>query len=61
MAAKQIVMSDYSTNPTEKQWQVIKNVVEPQERNRKKSLREILNAIFYIHKSGIQILLKRFF
>jgi Spy/CpxP family protein refolding chaperone len=28
-------MSDYPTNLTEKQWQVIKNIVEPQERNRK--------------------------
>lgn len=54
MVAKQIVMSNYSTNLTEKQWQVIKNIVEPQERTRKKCLREILNAIFYISKSGCQ-------
>ena len=37
-------MSNYPTNLTEKQWQVIKNIVEPQERNRKSSLREILNG-----------------
>ncbi len=29
-------MSNFPTNLTEKQWQVIKNIVEPQERNRKK-------------------------
>lgn len=47
-------MSNYPTNLTEKQWQVIKNIVDPQERSRKKSLREILNGIFYINKSGCQ-------
>ena len=31
-------MSNYPTNLTEKQWQVIKNIVEPQERSRKKLL-----------------------
>ena len=40
-------MSNYPTNLTEKQWQVIKNIVEPQERNIKNSLREILNGIFW--------------
>jgi len=39
-------MSNYSTNLTEKQWQVIKNIVDPQERSRKHFLREILNAYF---------------
>ena len=47
-------MSNYSTNLTEKQWQVIKNIVEPQERSRKYFLRDILNAIFYVNKSGCQ-------
>ncbi len=47
-------MSNYPTNLTEKQWQVIKNLVEPKERRRKKSLREIINAILYIVKSGCQ-------
>ena len=55
MVAKQIVMSNYSTNLTEKQWQVIKNIVEPQERTRKKCLREILNAIFYISKKWLSM------
>lgn len=45
-------MSNYPTNQTEKQWQVIKNIVEPQER--KSSLREIVNGIFYVNKSGCQ-------
>ena len=36
-------MSNYPINLTEKQWQVIKNIVGPQERNRKNSLREIVN------------------
>ena len=40
-------MSNYPTNLTEKQWQVIKNIVEPQERNRKNPLREIVNGIFW--------------
>jgi len=31
-------MSNYPTNLTEKQWQVIKNIVDPQERNRKNPL-----------------------
>ena len=47
-------MSNYPTNLTEKQWQVIKNIVEPQERNRKNPLREIVNGIFYVNKSGCQ-------
>ena len=47
-------MSDYPTNLTEKQWQVIENIVESQERNRKSSLREIVNGIFYVNKSGCQ-------
>ncbi|MDE6348878.1 MAG: transposase [Bacteroides sp.] len=54
MVAKQIIRSNYSTNLTEKRWQVIKYIVEPQERTRKKCLREILNALFYISKSGCQ-------
>ena len=47
-------MSNYPTNLTEKQWQVIKNIVDPQERNRKNPLREIVNGIFYVNKSGCQ-------
>ena len=37
-------MTQYPTDLTEKQWQVIKNILEPQARNRKHSLKEIMNA-----------------
>ena len=47
-------MSDYPTNLTDKQWQVIKNSIEMKERKRKHSLREMVNAILYITKSGCQ-------
>ena len=47
-------MSDYPTNLTDKQWQVIKNSIEMMERKRKHSLREMINAILYITKSGCQ-------
>ena len=33
-------MSDYSTNLTEKQWQVINNIVKSQEKKQKKLLSE---------------------
>ncbi|MEG1484537.1 MAG: hypothetical protein RSC28_04075 [Bacteroidales bacterium] len=38
-------MKEYSTNLTDKQWQVIKDILEPQLRKRKHSLRSIINAI----------------
>ena len=38
-------MTHYPTDLTEKQWQVIKNILEPQARNRKHPLKEIMNAI----------------
>lgn len=47
-------MSDYPTNLTDKQWQVIKNIVETKERKRKHSLREMINAMLYITKTGCQ-------
>ena len=47
-------MTQYPTDLTEKQWQVIKNILEPQARNRKYDLREIWNAILYINKTGCQ-------
>lgn len=40
MVVKQIIMNNYLTNLTEKQWQVIKNIVELQERRRKKISQE---------------------
>ena len=47
-------MTQYPTDLTEKQWQVIKNILEPQARNRKHLLKEIMNAILYINKTGCQ-------
>lgn len=46
-------MSDYPTNLNDGQWQVISKYIDL-ERNRKHSLREILNAILYLVKTGIQ-------
>ena len=39
-------MTQYPTDLTEKQWQVIKNILEPQARNRKHSLKEIMRSCF---------------
>lgn len=47
-------MCKYSTNLTDKQWQVIEKIINPQVRSRKHSLRSIMNAIFYINKTGCQ-------
>ena len=41
-------MSNYSTNLTDKQWKVIEKIINPQERQRKHPLREIMDAILYI-------------
>ena len=47
-------MSNYSTNLTEKQWQVIKNIVEPQEKSRKYLTIEVAPKFgqnhFYLNK-----------
>lgn len=48
------VMERYSTNLTDKQWQVIEKIVNPQEKKRKHSLRNIMNAILYLLKTGCQ-------
>ena len=47
-------MSSYSTNLTDKRWQVTENILDPQHRKRKYSLREIMNAILYLVKTGCQ-------
>ena len=44
----------YSTDLEETQWQVIKKILNVQERKRKYDLREIWNAIFYLVKTGCQ-------
>jgi putative transposase len=46
--------TNYPTNLTEKQWQVIENILNGKKRKRKHSLREIYNAIFYLLKTGCQ-------
>ncbi len=47
-------MSQYSTNLTDKQWQVIEKIINPQERQRKRPRREIMNTILYINRTGFQ-------
>lgn len=47
-------MEQYSTNLTDKQWQAIEKIINPQERKRKYSLRNIMNAILYLLKTGCQ-------
>lgn len=46
--------NSYPTNLTDNQWQVIEKVINPQERTRKYPLREIMDAILYINKTGCQ-------
>ncbi len=43
----------YSTDLTDSQWEVIQDILNDQ-RKRKYSLRQILNAIFYLMKTGCQ-------
>ena len=47
-------MHKYPTNLTDKQWQVIKNILDPKERFRKYSLRSVFDGILYIVKTGVQ-------
>ena len=47
-------MHRYPTNLTDKQWQVIKNMLDPKERFRKYSLRSVFDGILYIVKTGVQ-------
>lgn len=46
-------MSNYSTNLTDSEWEIIEKIINDQ-RKRKYSLLEIINAILYITKSGVQ-------
>ena len=46
--------TNYPTNLTEKQCQVIEKIVDSKKRKRKHSLREIMNAIFYLLKTVCQ-------
>lgn len=47
-------MKTYPSDLTESQWQVIENIVDTNQRKRKYCLRNIMNALLYITKSGIQ-------
>ena len=47
-------MSNYLTDLTDNQWQVIEKFLDVQARKRKYSLRSIFNAIGYLLKSGCQ-------
>ena len=47
-------MNQYPTNLTDKQWQVTEKILDPQHRKRKYSLRDIMNAIMYMLKTGCQ-------
>jgi putative transposase len=51
---KAISKINYSTNLTEKQYEVIKDFLETKIRRRKHSLKEIINAMFYLIKTGCQ-------
>lgn len=44
----------YSTDLEKTQWQVIKKILNVQERKRKYDLCEIWDAIFYLVKTGCQ-------
>jgi len=46
-------MTNYPTNSSDSQWQIISKYLDV-ERNRKYDLREVVNAIFYLVKTGCQ-------
>ncbi|GHV04546.1 hypothetical protein FACS189416_3050 [Bacteroidia bacterium] len=46
--------ANYSTNLTEKQLQVIEKLLKNKTRKRKHSIAEIINAIYYLLKTGCQ-------
>ncbi|MCQ2218433.1 MAG: transposase [Paludibacteraceae bacterium] len=47
-------MNNYPTNLTDNQWQVIDKFLDVQERKSKYPLRNIVNAINYLLKTGCQ-------
>ena len=47
-------MKSISANLTDKQWEIIEKIIEPQERRRKHSLREIINGLMYMLITGCQ-------
>ena len=50
---KNFKMTSYSSNVSDSQWQIISKYLDI-ERNRKYELREIINAILYLVKTGCQ-------
>ncbi len=44
----------YPTNPTDNQWQILQKILEPTAGKRKYSLRNIVDCILYINKTGFQ-------
>ena len=44
----------YPTNLTDNQWQILQKILEPTARKRKYSLRDIMDCIRYINKTGCQ-------
>lgn len=47
-------MGQYSTNLTDKQWQITEKILEPKHRKRKFSIRSIFDAVMYLVKTGCQ-------
>lgn len=47
-------MVQYSTNRTDKQWQVIENILDPKHRKRKNSLRDVMDTVLYLTKADCQ-------
>ena len=47
-------MEQHPTNLTDKQWQITIKILDPNHRKRKYSLRDIMNAIMYLDKTGCQ-------
>ncbi len=45
---------EYPTNLTDNQWQILQKILEPSTRKRKYSLRDIMNRILYVNKTGCQ-------
>ena len=45
---------EYPTNLTDNQWQILQKILEPTTRKRKYSLRDIMDCILYINKTGCQ-------
>ena len=46
--------TNYPTNLTDKQWQVMENILDGKKRKRKHSLRDVFNAVLYLLKTGCQ-------